>query len=302
MSPPPRDLTKASALDLADIVEAVTHGRPGTAMAPFGKRLEAEEIAAVAAFVTREFLRCQGENGRYHSPENGWSAEDPETISATPFVTGLIPYDRAPARLTAEQRQGRAIFLQSCITCHEGRHYGAEEAAEEGELPVFAPVSSEQDPHSAELLTSSVQNEHANNNIIGKQGVEESEPEHFSEIYDRSAGIAAANEQNPMPLLEALSAEERRGQALYEESCQLCHARDGSGNNWIGQFLEPDASDLRRWLANSADLDDSALLAQIASGRPGSSMPDFGGVLPQADLRAILDYMRRAFATSDRPE
>lgn len=264
-------------------------------MAAFGARLSAGEIDAVATFITREFLRCQIADSRYHSPENGWSAEDPETLAAAAFVTGQIPYDQAPEQLNAEMRRGQAIFLESCITCHRGRHYGAEEAEEEAELPAFAAVSSLHAEQVLSPVSSPVKNEQANNFSDEEQSINKHEEEHFSEIYDRSAGVAAASLTDKALALEDLTEKERQGRDFYERDCQLCHGYDGSGNNWIGQFLQPNASDLRSWLVRSDAEDDAELRKRIAYGKPGSSMPDFASVLSEGELDAILAYMRRAF-------
>jgi len=117
---PPRNFqaTPASALPLERIAAAVRDGVPGTSMQPFRGILGEADIAAVAAFVDSEFLEKRAPNTRYHTPENGWNGHE-RHAAAFPFARGDIPLDRDEASLTPREREGRRLFLATCITCHD---------------------------------------------------------------------------------------------------------------------------------------------------------------------------------------
>lgn len=91
----------------------------------------------------------------------------------------------------------------------------------------------------------------------------------------------------------------RAGERVFQENCAFCHARDGSGRNWIGSFLEPHARDLR-----SAAVCNARTLARlptiVTEGLPGTSMPAWGAVLGNTEIEAVSAYVRAAFC-SDRP-
>jgi len=78
LTPPPRDFTRSDARALTEpqLRAAITDGRTGTAMKSFRGILSDADIAAVAAFVRREFIDARAVNTRYHTVENGWSDHD----------------------------------------------------------------------------------------------------------------------------------------------------------------------------------------------------------------------------------
>ncbi len=99
------------------------------------------------------------------------------------------------------------------------------------------------------------------------------------------------------PRLEGLSPEERRGEALYQAHCAFCHAPDGTARHWIGRFLDPPPRDFTdpEWGMGRA-----ALERVIREGVPGTAMPAWGRVLPEADIRALVAYLDRAFGVTRR--
>jgi cytochrome c oxidase cbb3-type subunit 3 len=116
----PRDFQSAdpAAYPVERIAARVRDGVPGTAMKGFRGILTEEEIADVAAFVRGEFIERRAPNTRYHTPENGWP-DHGRYAAAFPFARGELPIDAKPATLTPSQRAGQALFLSTCITCHD---------------------------------------------------------------------------------------------------------------------------------------------------------------------------------------
>lgn len=121
LDPPPRDFTAAKGLDAAKIADAVARGRPGTAMQPFSNLLSREEIADVAAFVAERFVGCQDPNTAYHTLANGWPEHEARYAAAYPFVDGAATIDGPAEGWSPDLQAGRALFLSSCVSCHEGR-------------------------------------------------------------------------------------------------------------------------------------------------------------------------------------
>lgn len=100
------------------IERAVRHGIDGTAMKPFAGTLREREIAAVTAFVREEFVVRRAPNTRYHTPENGWPSHE-RYEAAFPFARGDLAIDAPEPALSARDRAGRALFLSTCVTCHD---------------------------------------------------------------------------------------------------------------------------------------------------------------------------------------
>lgn len=272
LQPLPRDFT-AAPLPRERIVQALRHGRPGTAMKSFAGVLDDAEIAAVAAFVEREFMQDRKVNTRYHTAANGWPRHE-RYAAAFPFARGEIALDTAAERLTPAQRSGRSLFLGSCVSCHD-------RARVEDEGPAWSarPVS------------------------FPRRGFVPGQPNLPPPVDAVSSASVYARHEIPPPV-DGLPPAQRRGAALFQTNCAFCHGGDGTGKNWIGQFMEPPARDLTQYTRQTMP---PALLRQrILEGLPGTSMPAWQHVLqPQEvdDLVAFVSgvlYQRRV-AWADPP-
>jgi cytochrome c oxidase cbb3-type subunit 3 len=81
---------------------------------------------------------------------------------------------------------------------------------------------------------------------------------------------------------------------LYQDNCAFCHAPDGTGQNWIGSFLEPKPRDFTSqeftlWKAPDA------FREIVRQGIPGTSMPAWRHVLSDEEIDAIIAYVGVAF-------
>jgi len=274
LDPVPRDFTAARDLTRADILEALRQGRPGTAMKDFSALLSPREMRDVAAYVAEVFVACGAHNTRYHTAENGWPDHRERYGQALPFATGAIALD-APARsLSARQKRGRALFRSACISCHEGRiDAAAPLALTAGAAEADSPAQSGATHRARE--TDRTQDGHAQ------------EYEHEYDYETRTI-------HDIPPEIDDPDARERRGRRLYARTCETCHAADGSGQNWIGKFLEPSPPDFRSD-AFAERFDAGWFSAVTLDAPPGTTMPSFTGVLSRAEVEAIAAYVRRAF-------
>ena len=260
LSTPPRDFTTARQLTEPAVLDALRHGRSGTAMQSFSAILDEAEMAAVAAFVLREFVRDRARNTAYHTPENGWP-EHQRFAAAFPFATGAIALDADVGTLDAGQRRGRALFLSSCISCHDRAR-----VIDEGPAWSARPLS------------------YPRMGFVPGQAPP-------SEV-DAVSGASVYAQHEVAPRIAGLTRQQRRGERLFQANCAFCHGADGSGKNWIGQFMQPKARDLTQYTAQT--LPAARLRQVIRDGLPGTSMPAWGAVLKPAEIEAIGAYVRRA--------
>lgn len=260
LDPKPRNFT-AGALDAATVTKALLHGKPGTAMKSFKQILNADEIAAVAAFVLQEFVRDRGPNTRYHTAANGWPQHE-RYAAAAPFARGDLALDSADAGLTEAQRAGRRLYLASCVSCHD-------RARVEDEGPAW----------SARPLS------------FPRMGFTPGQGNPAPVDAVSSASVYAKHEVAPR--IQGLNAQQRRGQKLFHDNCSFCHGGDGTGKNWIGQFMEPKARDLTQFDAQHMPME--LLKARIREGLAGTSMPAWSKVLKPSEIDAVAAYVSRAF-------
>jgi cytochrome c oxidase cbb3-type subunit 3 len=104
-----------------------------------------------------------------------------------------------------------------------------------------------------------------------------------------SASVYAKHEVAPK--VEGLTAQQRRGGTLFQSNCAFCHGADGTGKNWIGQFMQPKARDLTQYTAQTMPA--SRLRAVIREGLDGTSMPAWKHVLTAAEIDAVAAYATR---------
>lgn len=263
LQPPPRDFAAATPaeLPLARITAAVRQGRPGTAMKPFHGLLDEAEITAVSGFVAREFVRDKAPNTAYHTPANGWPEHEKFAV-AYPFARGELALDTPLEALDMRQRQGRTLYLSACISCHDRAR-----VVDDGPAWSARPVS------------------------FPRMGFVPGQPNTPPVDAVSSASVYAKHEV--VPQVAGLTARQRRGESLFQANCAFCHGGDGTGKNWIGQFMEPKARDLTQYTLQS--LPAARLHQVIQDGLPGTSMPAWQSVLQPAEIDAVVAYVSRVF-------
>jgi len=153
--------------------------------------------------------------------------------------------------------------MQSCVTCHDRARVN-----DEGVIWDPRPVSYPRNQYS-------------------HRQTETTPPDSIS-----SATPYARHEQ--VPVLVNLTAQEKEGEALFQENCAFCHAPDGTGKNWIGSFLEPHPRDLTDPV-NMQTMTAERLRQVIRDGLPDTTMSAWKGVLDAGQIDAVIAYINRAF-------
>jgi len=259
MNPPPRDFTSTEAGNLSrqQMIQAVTHGRPGTAMTAVTRVLNSQKISAVVDFIRIEFIQNRRLNTRYHTAQNGWP-DHQRYAAAFAFASGEIALDIPWRELTERQARARQLYLTSCITCHDRSR-----VINEGMIWEKQSLSYPRNNYSHTQLDAM-----------------------------SSASIYAMHDISPETPL--LSTGAKKGKMLWLENCAFCHAADGSGQNWIGSFLEPSPRDLRDSKFMMA-MTRGKLIQRIRNGLPDTSMPAWKQVLDNEQISHIVSYISEAF-------
>ena len=243
------------------MINAVTHGRPGTAMKAFSNTISAGDIELVVDFVRREFMQNKARNTAYHTVANGWPNHE-QYAPAFPFALGEIALDTPATELSEEQRLGRRIFMQSCVTCHDrGR------VEDEGKIWDSRAVSFPRAGYS-----------HREENVV----------------VDATSSATPYSRHEVAPELKNPTEQEKEGETLFQENCAFCHAPDGTGKNWIGSFLEPHPRNLTE-SDNMKEMTAERLRGVIRNGLPGTTMPAWKSVLSETQIDAVVAYINKVF-------
>ena len=262
LNPPPANFTDATpqSLPVERIISTLEAGRPGTAMKSFASVLSERELKAVANFVFDEFVVRKANNTQYHTDANGWPNHDRYRI-AYPFATGEIPLAKPWDELTAEQAQGKRLFLESCITCHDRGGTTSQEPAWEAR-PLSYP----------------------------RNNFSYTTPPRI----DATTGASPYALHDIPPRPRGLTRSQKTGERLFQANCAFCHAADGTGKNWIGSFLEPHPRNLRDTVFMSG-ITRTHFIAVVQDGLPNTSMPAWKNVLTTKQIEAVADYVDKAF-------
>ena len=265
LDPPPRDFRSADPEQLSQdaMVNAITHGKPGTAMVSFANRLSPSDIRVLVQYVRQAFMQDASLALRYHTAEQGWANHERFT-AAFPFATGDMPLDLPQEAMTATLRQGKRLFMSACISCHDHSR-----AVREG---VIWQALTERRPA----------------------------PLDATPAMDAWSGASATALHDNAPQLKELSVAALRGERLFQQNCAFCHAADGSGQNWIGQFLRPHPRNLTG--TRVATLSDTQLRQTILEGLPGTSMPAWKHVMHAHQISDLIAYIKRAFSRNRLPD
>ena len=87
---------------------------------------------------------------------------------------------------------------------------------------------------------------------------------------------------------------EAQGQQIFQRNCAFCHATDGTGKNWIGQFIQPHPRNFTR-VPLAESYTKASLIIAIKNGVEGSAMPAWRYVLSDEEIAAVVEYMWRKF-------
>lgn len=94
--------------------------------------------------------------------------------------------------------------------------------------------------------------------------------------------------------------EPREPEVIFRQLCAVCHGKEAEGDGPAARSMVPKPADLTDE-ERIGDLSDEELVAVLTKGR--AAMPSFESVLQPAEIRAMVDYIRRLSGTEgdDKP-
>jgi high-affinity iron transporter len=106
-----------------------------------------------------------------------------------------------------------------------------------------------------------------------------------------------AGKSNPLVGPEAVAA----GASLFQQNCATCHGALADGRGPASTGLVPPPADFRRG-AVLAQHSDAYLYYRMTTGKPGTAMPSFHGVLDETARWQVISYLRTLATRDPRPD
>lgn len=109
--------------------------------------------------------------------------------------------------------------------------------------------------------------------------------------------VTGAPQQNPATLQAAAAASTddklELGRRTYNFRCYFCHGYSGDARTLAATFLNPKPLDFTR--VSPDQLGRERMLQAIQSGKPGTAMKGFAGILQPREITAVTDFVRQEF-------
>ena len=86
------------------------------------------------------------------------------------------------------------------------------------------------------------------------------------------------------------------GALVYAQHCVVCHGDKGDGDTRVRRGLSSPPRDFTTALSRT-ELTRERMLHSVVAGRPGTAMMAFGARLSEAEINAVVDYIRATFMT-----
>lgn len=88
------------------------------------------------------------------------------------------------------------------------------------------------------------------------------------------------------------------GEAIYRYYCYQCHGYAGDAQTLASASLSPPPRDFTSVTAKEFPIE--RIVQTVLNGREGTGMVSFASVLDEDDARAVAEYVRQSFMSSDR--
>jgi len=273
LNPQPRDFTQASTLTREAMINAVTYGRPGTAMMAWKTRYSEQQIAAIVDYIRGRFML---------------------------------------AALDPRMDLGRGVYGHFCQTCHGDRGQGIKSADLGGAAPRDLTAPQTQAHLTRERILAAVtQGQHGSPNPAGfaarlsQENIDAvvdymhkvllpdlAESGKSSTAANAPAAAGQADMSQPMP--KGLAGNIGRGEKFFMANCATCHGKLGNGEGPRAYFLTPKPRNFHDDYSHTA-LNRPALFTIITNGKPGTVMPAWGKVLNDQEIANVAEFVFSTF-------
>jgi mono/diheme cytochrome c family protein len=295
LNPPPRDFTAPASAQLTRdrMIDAVTNGRPGTAMTSWKTQLSAAEIAELVDYVRNSFMPAaanpDASRGRIVYTKNCAVCHGDAGDGRSRAQASLNPPPRDFTAPAARAELSRERMILSVT-------YGRPETAMAG----FKTQLSAQDI--AAVVDYIRGGFMAKSDLAGVSGISHGRRQ---AAPDAAPAVPLPAPASPVPRVADMKApfpnglhgNAVRGGAFYMANCATCHGTLGDGRGPRAYFINPKP---RNFLHPAArvQLNREALYTAISNGKLGTEMPAWSQVLAPQQIADVGEFVFQRFITA----
>lgn len=97
----------------------------------------------------------------------------------------------------------------------------------------------------------------------------------------------------PVQAADTAAQSHEKGRSLYNYRCYFCHGYSGDARTLAATYLTPPPADFTR--ADPARLTPQAIVAVLETGRPGTAMKSFRGILDKEEMLHLAGFVAAEF-------
>lgn len=202
------------------------------------------------------------------------------------FMGTALLLSAVPSAVLAKSFEGRKLYTTYCLVCHgeDGRGKGPL-AAKLKKAPASLVDSARMEKYTDQDLFRVIESGKAHDKIM------EGMPQWGSVLPGPSVQAVVAYLRFMHRSKHPLIADPEAGRAVYANYCASCHGVDGKGNGVMTKILPIKPADHTN-PEKMDTLSNDQILKIVRDGDPHSYMPGWKSVLTEAEIRAVVSYLR----------
>ena len=273
--PPPRDFNQAANLTRETMINAVTNGKPGTAMMGWKTRFSEKEIASVVDYIRGRFM--------------------------------LVALDPRIAL-------GRGVYGHFCQVCHGDRGQGVRSADAPRDLTLpknqtgltrERMIASVSKGKHGSVKTGFAEIQPAENIGAVVDYIREVMIPNLSKSTPgtpapSAPAIGGQQPAVPMqtdmgqPMPKKLKGNARLGEQFFMANCATCHGKKGDAQGPRAYFINPKPRNFLDDYSRTT-LNRPTIFFSVSNGRPGTEMPAWSKVLTEQEIANVTEFVFQTF-------
>jgi len=299
LDPKPRDFTQSSNLTREAMINAVTYGRPGTAMMAWTKKYSEQQLAGVVDYIRGRFMLvaldprietgrgvyghfcqiCHGDRGQgisaAGSPRDWTLPKNQASLTRERMLSAVAQGQHGPTvtagfadKLTPENSSAAVDYIRRVL------------------LPNLALRDKDKDNSTTQAAAGTQQNVPPPPTPAAAPAAPAPAP--------AAAKPVSTQADMSLPLPKGLVGDAKLGEKFFMGNCATCHGKLGNGEGPRAYFLNPRPRNFHDEYSH-INLNRPTIFSVVTTGKPGTVMPAWGKVLSEQEIANVTEFVFQTF-------